>query len=74
MAAVLSRASYVLEKGDAPHDLEIAQLFASQASKRALESLRVAKSPSNTQIKLISDIANAVSRNEAMIQKHPIDV
>ncbi|KAH7722958.1 Protein ACDH-12 a [Aphelenchoides avenae] len=74
MAAVLSRASYVLEKGDAPHDLEIAQLFASQASKRALENLKVAKSPSDTQIKLISGIANAVSRNEAMIQKHPIDV
>lgn len=74
MAAVISRASYVLQKGDAPHDLEIAQLFATQASKRALDNLKVAKAPSSSQIKLISDIASAVSQNQTMIQKHPIDV
>uniref|UniRef100_A0A915DUG1 Acyl-CoA dehydrogenase/oxidase C-terminal domain-containing protein n=1 Tax=Ditylenchus dipsaci TaxID=166011 RepID=A0A915DUG1_9BILA len=77
MVAVLSRASYAISKkgdGSALHDQQIAQLFVKQASKRALENLREAAAPSVTGTRLIEEIAVSVCDNQAMIQKHPINI
>ena len=53
---------------------EWAPPIAGQATKRALANLTTAISPSETELRLIEQLGTAVCDNQAMMQKHPIDI
>ncbi|CAD5212393.1 unnamed protein product [Bursaphelenchus okinawaensis] len=73
--AVLSRASYVLNKhSDAKIDLQIAQLFSQNASIRIQRNLKDAAAASSNKLGLIADISKQVTENEGLVHQHIIDV
>uniref|UniRef100_A0A914HE95 Very long-chain specific acyl-CoA dehydrogenase, mitochondrial n=1 Tax=Globodera rostochiensis TaxID=31243 RepID=A0A914HE95_GLORO len=77
MAVVLSRCNYAIERNgpeNSQHDQFITNLFCRQAYKRVKNNLKEAKTPSETELLLIEQIAGQLRENQAMVQKHPIDL
>lgn len=76
MVAVLSRATYVLNKSGAQgeHDKKIVAFFVRQATRRVKENLERANAGDDTEVGLISAISNEVCKNEGMVQQHPLNV
>jgi very long chain acyl-CoA dehydrogenase len=76
IAAVLSRATYALNKSEesAKHDLEVAQLFTSSASKRIQDNLKEAYNPDSKDLEQTVTIARQVYENKGLAHRHPIDI
>lgn len=76
VVAVLSRATYALNKNQeaAAHDLQVAQLFTRNASKRIQRSLSEASKPNEKDLSQIESIARQVYEANGLAHRHPIDV
>lgn len=76
MVATLSRATYVLNRAGAEgnHDKKIVALLVRQSTRRVKENLARANAGDNTEIDLIASIANDVSKNQGLVQQHPLNI
>ncbi|TMS33817.1 hypothetical protein L596_001509 [Steinernema carpocapsae] len=76
MIAVLSRCTRTLNSagGNGEHEQQIAELFVEQAARRAIDQLKEADGATLDDVPRIESIADAICKNQGLIQTHPIDV